>query len=902
MQRYYDKRDFSVTPEPRGSVGEAIGGNGRFVVQKHAARRLHYDFRLELDGTLKSWAVPKGPSLDPGEKRLAVHVEDHPLEYGSFEGEIPAKQYGAGKVVLWDDGTWQAKGDAAADYRAGRLKFELRGHKLHGGWNLVRMRKPAADGKENWLLIKERDDEARSDGEAEITVLAPRSVASGRLLEEIGGPDASTWQSNRGDGAKDDNPRDAQKDDAGDGKDADQKPGHGKKSDHDKKSAARTHTPPREQRDLGVESALPKMIEPQLATLVSHAPTDAGWVYEIKYDGYRMLTRLAHGKARVFTRNGHDWTDRVPALAQAMQTLPVSEAWLDGEIAVLDAEGKSSFHALQKELSEDAKGAPICYYLFDLLYLDGRDVRALPLIQRKALLAKLLSDAPASALVRFSEHIDAPGKAFHEQACLHGLEGAIGKRSEARYIAGRSRTWIKLKCRNRQEFVIAGYTDPAGARKGIGALLLGVHDAQGELRFAGKVGTGFDETLLRDLGERLGAMAQNRSPFDDPPSRQAVRGAHWVRPELVAEVSFTGWTGDNIARQASFEGLREDKPAEGVVHESAESPARSADARGDETEAAPTPKANPRAARNAVSAPEVAGVVLSNPDRVMYPSEGFTKLDIARYYEAVAEWIVPHLQGRPLSLVRCPAGSRGHCFFQKHMHETMPDELTPIELEESDGTGTYVIANDISGVVRLVQLGVLELHTWGSSQSDPALPDRIIFDLDPDPALPWNRVIEAAHLVQSLLQELGLESFPKTTGGKGLHLVLPLQRRHSWDEVKGFSRAVAEHLARVLPAQFTAVMTKTKREDKVYVDYLRNGRGATAIAAFSTRARPGATVSVPLDWSEVEEGTRSDHFNIANVPARLAKLRADPWARYWTLKQSITAEMKRKLGITDAGA
>ncbi len=850
-------------------------------MQKHAARRLHYDFRLELEGTLKSWAVPKGPSLDPGEKRLAVHVEDHPLEYGSFEGEIPAKQYGAGKVVLWDDGTWQAKGNAAADYRAGRLKFELRGHKLHGGWNLVRMGKPAVDGKENWLLIKERDDEARSGGEAEITVLAPRSVASGRLLEEIGGPDEATWQSNRGDGA---------------GEDSDKNAG--------KKSAPLQHVATRDEIEVGSKSPLPEMLEPQLATLVASAPQDEGWVYEIKYDGYRMLTRLSRGQARVFTRNGHDWTDRVPALAQAMEALPAKDAWLDGEIAVLDPEGKSSFHALQKELSDDAKGTPICYYVFDLLYLDGRDLRGLPLSQRKDLLAKLLSDAPPSSIIRFSEHIDAPGKEFHEQACLHGLEGAIGKRSDARYIAGRSRTWIKLKCRNRQEFVIAGYTDPAGARKGIGALVLGVHDAKGKLRFAGKVGTGFDETLLRDLRARLGAIAQKNSPFDDPPSRQAVRGAHWVRPELVAEVSFTGWTGDNIARQASFEGLREDKPAEDVLHESAASPARTAEAdeRGDDSVAAPTTKAKTtRTSRKADSAPEIAGVVLSNPDRVMYPSEGFTKLDVARYYEAVADWIMPHLQGRPLSLVRCPAGSRGHCFFQKHMHDTMPDELKPIELEESDGTGTYVIANDISGVVRLVQLGVLELHTWGSSEPDPDLPDRIIFDLDPDPALPWNRVIEAAHLVQSLLQELGLESFPKTTGGKGLHLVLPLQRRDSWDEVKGFSRAVAEHLARVLPAQFTAVMTKTKRENKVYVDYLRNGRGATAIAAFSTRARPGATVSVPLGWSEVEEGTRSDYFNIGNVPARLAQLRGDPWERYWTLKQSITVEMKRKLGVKSSG-
>jgi len=468
-----------------------------------------------------------------------------------------------------------------------------------------------------------------------------------------------------------------------------------------------------------------------------------------------------------------------------------------------------------------------------------------------------------------------------EQACMHAVEGLIGKRRSATYTAGRSRTWIKLKCRQRQEFVVAGYTDPSAAHPGLGALLIGVYDADGHLHYAGKVGAGIDDRELTELHARLHPLEQRASAFSRPPRGADVRRAHWVRPELVAEVSFTGWTADRLVRHAVFEGLREDKPAQSVMREVATSVSRAAET------------AQRAQSRTRSPSLEVAGVTISNAGRVIFPSVSITKGDVARYCEAVGQWLLPHLHNRPLSLVRCPSGADAQCFFQKHPHDSLPAQLETVEIEESKGMGTYVMANSVTDVVRLVQMGVLELHTWGASVGTLERPDRMILDLDPDPALPWVRVVEGAHLTRALLHEMGLSSFVKTTGGKGLHVVVPLARRHSWDEVKDFAHAVAEHMAQALPDQFTANMSKAERTGRIFVDYLRNARGATAVAAFSTRARPGATVSMPLSWDEIAENIQPDRFNVATVPALLRERKDDPWAQYWDLHQTLTAEMRQ---------
>jgi bifunctional non-homologous end joining protein LigD len=861
LQKYRDKRDFSQTPEPRGKAAPARERLG-FVVQKHAASHLHYDFRLELDGVLKSWAVPKGPSLDPSVKRLAIEVEDHPLEYGGFEGTIPPRQYGAGTVLLWDRGTWTPVGDPHEGYRKGRLKFSLAGEKLRGQWTLARIggrgAKSGTPGAKNqWLLIKSRDEYARSGEDAEITALRGESVLSGRTIEEIGKP------------AK---PREAAKPDPA--------------------------------RIPGARKApLPSMIEPQLATLVERAPEDdARWLFEAKYDGFRMLARVKDGKARFFTRNAKEWTAKLAPQAEAVAGLPVAQAWFDGEVVVFDERGVSSFQALQNAFGTPGGARKIVYCLFDLVYLDGCDLRGSPLVERKALLERLLRGAPA-AVLRYSEHIEGRGAEFHRQACSRGLEGIIGKLRDAPYLGTRSAAWIKVKCRREQEFVIGGYTDPEGSREAFGALLIGVWEGSA-LKYAGRVGTGFNDKLLRDLHARLEKLQQDKPPFANPPRGANARGVHWVKPELVAQVKFAEWTGDGMVRQAAFQGLREDKAAKDVVREE-EVAAPGAGAAKASVKPARAAALNAAGAKSSVSkyaasrssAPSVAGVTLTHPERVLYPDQGVTKLELARYYEAVEEWILPHLEARPLTLVRCPAGHERTCFYQKHLKDAAPPGVDQVEIREGKGLALYPLVKDAAGLVALVQMGVLEFHTWQSRADQLERPDRMIFDLDPAPEVAWIRVVEAAQLVRGLLKELGLRSFLKTTGGKGLHVVAPLLRRQGWDEVKGFSEAVAQHLARELPDRFTAKLMKRERTDRIFIDYLRNGRGATAIAAFSTRARPGATVSAPISWDELSVELRSDQFNVRSMVQRLAKLREDPWKDYASTRQCITAAMKRKLGF-----
>jgi bifunctional non-homologous end joining protein LigD len=799
LDAYHRKRDFRRTPEPAG--GTATDGGGRFAVQRHAARRMHYDFRLELDGTLKSWAVPKGPSLDPAEKRLAVHVEDHPLEYGDFEGTIPAGEYGAGEVILWDRGHWTPVGDPADGYRRGKLKFVLHGEKLRGGWTLARMGGRAGEGGKNWLLLKERDVEARPATEGDIVAERPESVAT----------------------------------------------------------IART--------------ALPARIRPQLATLADEPPPGDEWVHEIKYDGYRALCRLEDRRARVFTRSGQDWTDRFGPVAPACAALPVRTAWLDGEVVVLDDDGRSRFEALQEALSaKDGRG--LKYVVFDLLHLDGVDLRPLPLEQRKQRLAQLLRRADGGETLRYGDHVIGRGAAFLRQVCMHGLEGIVSKRREAPHREGRHPEWRKVHCHERGEFVVGGFTDPGGSRAGLGALLLGAHE-DGRLRYVGRVGTGFSDAKLRELRRRLDELAQPESPF--APFPDVPPGSHWTRPELVCEATFTNWTRDGRLRHPVFVALRDDKPAREVVRER-RSRAGVAPRRADETI-------------------EIAGVRVSHPDRVLWPEVEVTKAELARYYVDVAEWILPHVAGRPLAVVRGPRGHAGATFFQKHLAPGMPAPVRSVRIADDDGHQNHLVIDDVAGLVALVQMDVLEIHVWGARADDVERPDRLVLDLDPDEELAWPVVVDGARAARLRFEHLGLESFVKTTGGKGLHVVVPLARRQGWTETKAFARALAADLARRLPDAFTINAARAARRGKIYLDYLRNGRGATAVAAYSSRARPGAPVAVPLAWRELGSRLRPAALTVRTVPERLARLRADPWERVPVVRQSITAAMRAALGV-----
>jgi len=862
LERYRQKRDFRITPEPEGKVASRRSGALAFVVQKHAATRLHYDFRLELDGVLLSWAVPKGPSLDPNDKRLAMHVEDHPLEYGEFEGVIPPKQYGAGTVMVWDRGTWTPKGAPDEAYAKGHLKFELRGEKLRGTWNLVKSRSGKYGG-DGWLLFKESDEFARLGADAQIVDERPDSVLTGRNLAEIAAQKDRVWHSNQ---SVEQNVK------GGAIRKRNAAPAHGLET----VKGART-------------SILPDTVDAQLATLTKSPPTGSSWVHEIKHDGYRMLCRIADGVARMMSRNGKDWTDDFPSIARALARLPLESAWLDGEVVVLDAKGRSTFQGLQNALS-GAGGAPLTYFAFDLLYLDGFDLRGVALLERKRLLKELLSDAPGN--IRYSEHFSAPGQAFLDNVRALGLEGMVSKRADLRYQPGRGPAWQKIKCERRQEMVIGGFTDPEGSRHGFGALMLGVYEPDGRLAYAGKVGTGFNDESLAALAAALAKIAQPASPFHDPPTGAEARRAHWVRPVLVAEVAFTEWTADGTLRHPSFVQLRGDKPAKDVVRER---PADDEDAeRIDEPRAKATtvPRARP-----AVDGNVVAGVVLSNPDKVLYPETKLTKRDLALYYAAVGERMLEHLRGRPLTLVRCPNGWDQKCFYQKNVADGVPESISRIKVAAGeDGDSTYMMAESVTAIVALLQLGALEIHPWGSHKKALGLPDRLIFDLDPDESLPWENVRQAVLVVKTLLETIGLVPFVKTTGGKGLHVVVPVTPTANWEHVKGFTKAVAELLERTFPDRFTSKLLKVSRRDRIFIDYLRNAEGSTAVAAYSLRAKADAPVSLPIGWDELAKDVRFAHFNARNVPKRLAKAKTDPWQGLAGSARPLTPALMAKVG------
>jgi bifunctional non-homologous end joining protein LigD len=811
LESYRKKRDFKTTPEPRGKRRKTAGGDS-YLIQKHAARRLHYDLRLEMDGVLKSWAVTKGPSLIPGEKRLAVHVEDHPLEYGDFEGTIPKGEYGGGTVVLWDRGRWSPIGDAKKGYAKGHLDFELHGEKLGGRWHLVRMAHKPREKKENWLLIKGDDDFARSDKDPDILDERPESVKTGRVVEEIEG-EAPGWSSKSG-----------------------------------RLERPQEHKPvlPKQAKKAG----WPGFIEPALATLKPSAPAARKWLHEIKFDGYRLQAHLRAGKARLFTRSGLDWTTKFgKQITAALARLAADEAILDGELVVEGGGGASDFSALQAELAA-GRSDRFALYLFDLLYLDGRDLRTAPLVERKAALAVLLRGAPAP--LRYSEHFEEDGDLVLRHACRLSLEGVVSKDRGAPYRSGRGRDWIKSKCSERQEFVVAGFVPSTTSRKAIGSLLLGYYEG-GKLVHAGRVGTGFTQQVAAGLFKRLDKLKQSKSPFARKLTGEEARQAVFVRPELVAEVEFRAWTADGSVRHASYRGLREDKGTREVVRES-----------------------NGKAPAEKAAMP----VRLTHPDRLYWKDAGVTKQGLAEYYSEVWRKMAPFIVNRPLALLRCPDGVGGQCFFQKHAWRGQSKEILEANDPKDKGGQTIIAIDGLPGLLGLVQGGVLEIHPWGSRLDDLERPDLITMDLDPGPDVTWAAVIEAAGEVRERLGEAGLESFVKTSGGKGLHVVAPLKPRAGWDAVKAFAKGIADAMASDAPERFVATVSKSKRKGRILVDYLRNGRGATAVAPYSTRARAGAAVSMPLAWEELGPAVGPAYFTVENALPRLAGLNADPWADF----------------------
>jgi len=616
------------------------------------------------------------------------------------------------------------------------------------------------------------------------------------------------------------------------------------------------------------KSKLPAFVRPQLATLVDSVPQGDEWLHEIKFDGYRILCRIDEGRAKFLTREEQDWTRRFGSLVEAAQDLPAKEAFLDGEVVALEENGVTNFQLLQNSLKEN-NTAILVYFVFDLLYLDGWDLTRCPLRDRKKILERILKPKRAKKApnsLRYSEHWISQGDELYQESCRKGLEGIISKKADQPYRSGRSRDWLKVKCSKSQEFVIGGFTEPAGSRSGLGALLVGVHDEQGKLLYAGRVGTGFTQQSLKELRSRLDSLERDSPPFINPPKGAEARGVHWVEPKLVGAVAFAEWTTDNLLRHPSFQGLREDKPVTEITREKVNH------------------HKNPSSAQGNV---EIAGIKLTHPDRVLFPDQGITKLELAHYYEQVADWMIPHVKERPLTLVRCPEGHKKQCFYQRHVTDSIGNPIRSIRVKEGRSTVSYVSVDSTPGVIALVQMGVLEIHTWGSRQDHLEQPDRLTFDLDPDPALPWKQIREAAETLRGQLSGLGFAAFVKTTGGKGLHVVVPITPKQDWDRVKAFTKKVAENLVRKAPQLYTATMSKSKRQGKIFIDYLRNARTATAVSAYSTRARANAPVSVPVHWDELAMDVRGEHFNIHNVPERLARLRTDPWEGYEKARRPI---------------
>lgn len=820
LKTYREKRDFTRTAEPSGGASKS-GRKLRYLIQKHAARREHYDFRLEWSGTLLSWAVPKGPSENPDDKRLAVHVEDHPVEYGKFEGTIPKGEYGGGTVMLWDRGYWRANQDVDEGLEKGKLSFWLDGERLQGNWALVRLRKRSSKDKDNWLLIKEIDEHVRKTGKP-VTEREVKSVTTGRTMAEIaaGKRGRKVWHS-------------------------------------DKKKAAREKS---EKPKLTGRS--PAFVSPQLATLVEAPPAGAEWLHEIKYDGYRAIASLGDGGVKIRTRNGLNWTDKFVSLVPSLEKLPCKNALLDGEIAVADKTGRTDFGALQDALANGKGG--FGYYLFDLLELDGKDFRKRPLTERKAALKKLLSGAKWP--LHYSDHIEGEGEKAFAHACKLQLEGIISKSASAPYKSGRTKSWLKSKCGMEQEFVIIGWRPSDKAGRQFSSLLLAVREG-GKLRYAGRVGSGYSDTSLDHLSALFRKHARKSAPVAGIPP-EISRRAKFLDPVLVGEIAFRGWTRDNLVRQGSFKGLRGDKPAREIVRER---PMKTV-----------TPKAQAASKKSSGDAGEIGGVRVTHPDRVLFPAQGITKRALIEHYRKFAKLMLPHIEGRPLALVRCPKGSEGQCFYQKHASEGWPDEFKRIRIREKSGADEYMYIEDERGLIAAAQMGVLELHLWGSHVDGVEKPDRLVFDLDPDEGLAFSKVKEAANELKERLEAAGLKSFAMATGGKGVHVVVPLAPKHSWDEHRDFAEAMARLMAEDSPERYVATMSKAKRKGKIFIDYLRNQRGSTAIAPYSSRAKTGAFFALPVSWARLAKLKDARLGSIGRTT-----IAGDPWTGYFKLRQSL---------------
>jgi bifunctional non-homologous end joining protein LigD len=863
LQKYQSMRDFTVTAEPSGQRPVATGKQLRYVIQKHAATRLHYDFRLELNGTFRSWAVTRGPSLDPVDKRLAVEVEDHPLDYGDFEGTIPKGQYGGGTVMLWDRGVWEPEGDPDKMLAKGDLKFSLDGEKLHGSWVLVRMRNDKFGGKSkrnNWLLIKHRDKFAK-DGKGDAILKKDQSVASGRAMEAI---EAGTgkkpkpfmrakafkadavWQSK------------SRKDDDGE--------------------------PEPVVKEKKV-SRLPRFVEPQLCRLVDQPPSGAGWVHEVKFDGYRVQLRVEGGKASLLTRKGLDWTGKFSAIARAAAKLP--DSIIDGEICALDHNGAPDFAALQAALS-DGNSEPLIFFAFDLLFTEGEDLRRLALTARKARLEKLLKTTKSDTHLRFVEHFTSGGDAVLQSACRMNLEGIVSKKADAPYVSGRGDTWTKSKCRAGHEVVLGGWSTTNGKFR---SLLVGVNRGD-HLVYVGRVGTGYSSDKVKRLMPRLKEMAADRSPFTGKGAPRHEHGVHWLKPELVAEIEFAGWTGDGNVRQAAFKGLRTDKPAQEVQ---AEMPKKNKQLAEPKAAKAPKSTGRKKAAGKPVDA-VVMNIPISNPDKPLWPDAGdgrpVTKLELAEYYQAIGEWMMPHIKGRPCSLVRAPDGITGEQrFFQRHAGAGQSSLFSQVKV--SGDRKPYLQIDRIEALAAVAQAGGLELHPWNCAPGKPDVPGRFVFDLDPSPDLGFNDVIAAAKELKDRLEKLGLVTFAKTTGGKGLHVVTPFDAGKSigWPEAKAIAREICARMAADSPDKYLVNMSKAKRRGKIFLDYLRNDRMATAVAPLSPRAREGATVSMPLEWSAVKKDLDPKRFTVRTVPSLIAKSKA--WKDYAKSERPLLPILKK---------
>ena len=795
LARYNAKRDFARTAEPKGAIDS--GSGNRFIVQKHDATRLHWDFRLEVDGVLKSWAVTRGPSVDPGEKRLAVRTEDHPLSYAEFEGTIPKGEYGGGTVMLWDEGTWSPiKGKSAKDLDQGHLHFVLAGRRMRGEWMLIRLKPRGKERAENWLLRKVGDSEA--GGTDTLVETALTSVKTGRTMEEIAA---------------------------------------GKVARAMRRERASEATPSLRTKRGGSKKALPAFLEPQLCTLVDAVPAGSGWLHEVKYDGYRALVAVAAGKARVYTRSGLDWTDKFPGIAEACAALPVKSALIDGEIVAFK-DGRPDFSTLKDAIGA---GGAMTLFAFDLLHHDDDDLTPLATLARKERLSPLITGTDPRLL--YAEHIVGSGEQLFGAMCREGYEGVVSKRADVPYRSGRTKSWLKVKCIHRQEFVIVGWT-ASDTSRGFKSLLLGAY-RDGELSYAGKVGTGFDTARMVLLRERLDSLARATATVKAP--RAMVRGARWVAPELVAEVAFAEVTPDGVLRHASFLGLREDKSASEVVIE----------------------REQPVAA--ATAAP-VTTVKVSNRDRVIFAESTVTKGELADYYALVSAVMLPWTGDRPISLVRCPQGRGKQCFFQKHDAGSFGEQVHQVPIPEKDGsTENYLYLDSADGLVACVQMGTIEFHGWGSRVDPLERPDRMVFDLDPDEGLGFAETKRAAELIRDQLAELGLASFPLLSGGKGVHVVVPLTPRAEWPAVRDFAERFARALAQAEPERFVAVMTKAKRVGRIFIDYLRNQRGATAIMPYSARARARAPVSAPVSWTELRDLDTAARWGVRDGAELLAR-------------------------------